>query len=179
MRNRIGQIIGLGVLLGVTLLAGFGPPGSPDDSRTIVVTLRELERLDLEFVAREGREPSILELRREIEEHLRTELFHREAILRDIYRDPVVHSVLRERLAAVAELTSNTLAPTEEEIRAYHALRQDFYGAPLSEVREQVLEDIASEARTAVLEQLYQEIARDYRIILDPEVESRLGGGAQ
>lgn len=279
------HILGLGLLLGLSLVIAKGPPTAGDEARRVMVTRNDLAHLTVGFMRTWNRAPTAEELRGELEKFIREEVLYREALARGYDTDdPVVRRAMQRKMEFLGESQVAAEPPTDEEIRAYFALRQEKYRTPAvisfaqiyfnpesraqvardaraaleelrranpgvtdldrwgdrsmlqgsysketeqavsaafgdgfagalaqiplgvrqgpiesayglhlvrvtertdsripdwTEVREQVTTDMEYEARNAAREQMFQEIAQQYRIVLDDEVKAVMGSDSK
>jgi hypothetical protein len=108
-------IIG-GVLVALFRLTGSGGERSPDE---IVVTAAQLASLKATFAQSWGREPSAEETENLVDEHVRDEVFYREAVAMGLDKDDaVIRRRLRQKMEFVAEVATEA-EPTETELKAY------------------------------------------------------------
>ncbi len=111
------------VLLGAGLFAWsalWGQPGTRNER--IVVTEAHVSRLIEIFGRTWQRPPTERELQRLVDEHIKEEIFYREALAMGLDRDD---TIIRRRLRQKMEFLSEDLAaqndPTDEELEAYLA----------------------------------------------------------
>jgi len=77
------------------------------------------------------REPTSDELRGALEQHIRQEVLYREALAREYDRDDlVVRRAMQQKMEFLAASQALQEPPTEEEIEAFFALRQERYRLP-------------------------------------------------
>jgi peptidyl-prolyl cis-trans isomerase C len=130
-QNTALHILGLGLLLGVVLLVAKGPPTTGDEERLVVVTANDLAQLRVGFMRTWQREPTQMELQRELEKFIREEVLYREALARGYDRDDlVVRRAMQRKMEFLAQSQVANEPPTDEEIQAYFALRQERYRTP-------------------------------------------------
>jgi hypothetical protein len=108
------------VLLGAALFAVWallaGPPGPRSDR--IVVTESQVAHLAELFRRTWGRDPTREELGGLIDDHVREEIFYREALAMGLDRDDtIVRRRLRQKLEFVVRDVAATQEPTEDELR--------------------------------------------------------------
>jgi parvulin-like peptidyl-prolyl isomerase len=123
--------LGLGLLLGVVLLVGKGPPTSGDEERLVVITANDLAQLRVAFMRTWQREPTQMELQGELEKFIREEVLYREALARGYDRDDlVVRRAMQRKMEFLGQAQVAAEPPTDEEIQAYFSLRQERYRTP-------------------------------------------------
>ena len=112
------------LILGAGLFALFGLVDDSEGQRTdrIVVTAGQIEWLAEGWTRTWQRPPTPAELDGLVEDHIREEVFYREALAMGLDRDDMV---VRRRLRQKVEFLTDDLAaavePTEEELRGYLA----------------------------------------------------------
>jgi hypothetical protein len=127
-----------GVLLAVGILLAKGPPGGEGDIRLVTFTGADVAQVHAKFQRTWGRPPAGPELQRAFERYIRDEVLYREALERGLDRnDPVV------RLSLVRKITmlgaqARASEPTNDEVKAYFALRAERYSTPASVSLRQV-----------------------------------------
>ncbi len=120
----------LGVIVAAAILVAKGPP-TADASRRVVVTGADLLQQRAAFVRTWQREPTAEELRGALEQHIRQEVLYREALARGYDRDDlVVRRAMQQKMEFLAASQTLEEPPTEEEIAAFFALRQERYRLP-------------------------------------------------
>jgi len=124
------HIILLGLIVAAAILIAKGPP-SADASRRVVVTGADLLQQRAAFMRTWQREPTANELRGALEQHIRQEVLYREALARGYDRDDlVVRRAMQQKMEFLAASQAMQEPPTEEEIEAFFALRQERYRLP-------------------------------------------------
>ncbi len=120
------HILGLGLLLGLSLLIAKGPPTAGDEARRVIVTRNELAHLTAGFMRTWNREPTADELRGELEKFLGEEVLYHEALARGYDADDLaVRRAMQRKMEFLGESQVAAEPPTDVEIRAYFALRQE------------------------------------------------------
>jgi len=129
-RKPAVHVILLGVIVAAAILVAKGPP-TADASRRVVVTGADLLQQRAAFMRTWQREPTSDELRGALEQHIRQEVLYREALAREYDRDDlVVRRAMQQKMEFLAASQALQEPPTEEEIEAFFALRQERYRLP-------------------------------------------------
>jgi len=124
------HVIILGLIVAAAILVAKGPP-TADASRRVVVTGADLLQQRAAFMRTWQREPTAGELRGALEQHIRQEVLYREALARGYDRDDlVVRRAMQQKMEFLAASQALQEPPTEEEIEAFFALRQERYRLP-------------------------------------------------
>ena len=129
-KNPAIHVLLLGLIVAAAILVAKGPP-TADASRRVVVTGADLAQQRAAFMRTWQREPTAEELRGALEQHIRQEVLYREALARGYDRDDlVVRRAMQQKMEFLAASQALQEPPTEEEIEAFFALRQERYGLP-------------------------------------------------
>jgi len=124
------HVVILGLIVAAAILIAKGPPTS-DASKRVVVTGADLMQQRAAFMRTWQREPTSDELRGALEQHIRQEVLYREALARGYDRDDlVVRRAMQQKMEFLAASQALQEPPTEEEIEAFFALRQERYRLP-------------------------------------------------
>ena len=124
------HIVLLGLIIAAAILVAKGPPVA-DASRRVVITGADLLQQRAAFMRTWQREPTADELRGSLEQHIRQEVLYREALTRGYDRDDlVVRRAMQQKMEFLAASQAMQEPPTEEEIEAFFALRQERYRLP-------------------------------------------------
>lgn len=110
------------LLPGTVLIVVFEILGRPDDRKggQIVVTAGKIEHLRASFARVWQRPPSADELEGLIREHLREEVYYREALALGLDRDDIIiHRRLRQKLEFISEDVAAQAEPSDEQLRSY------------------------------------------------------------
>jgi hypothetical protein len=105
---------------GLFLLFNFtnGPAG--DKPNRIVVTPGQVERMTAKFTRTWMRPPTGQEMANLIEDHLRNEIYYREAVAMGIDKDdPLIRQRMRQKLEFILEDISAQADPTDEDLSAF------------------------------------------------------------
>jgi hypothetical protein len=114
-------IIG-GVLVALFRLTDSGGQRSPEE---IVVTAAQIASLKAAFAQSWGREPTAEEAENLVAEHIRDEVFYREAVAMGLDKDDaVIRRRLRQKMEFVADVATEA-EPTEAELKAYVAENEE------------------------------------------------------
>ena len=117
-------VLGAGIFLLVGLVAEF----DQDQPDKIVVNASQIERLAEGWKKTRMRPPTMAELEGLIEEHIREEIYYRQALAMGLDRDD---TVVRRRLRQKMEFLSQDLAaqvdPTEQELQVYLEENEDSF----------------------------------------------------
>jgi parvulin-like peptidyl-prolyl isomerase len=137
-RHPAFHIIVLGALIAAAILVLRGAP-TGEASRRVVVTGSDLLQLRAGFVRTWQRQPTDVELRGLVEQHIRQEVLYREALARGYDRDdPVVRQAMQQKMEFLAAAQGGQGPPSDDEIEAYFALRREKYRLPAVVSLEQV-----------------------------------------
>jgi hypothetical protein len=122
MRRLVHEPLLHFLLLGAALFVAFGlrGDGSGGERDTIVISAGRIESLSAAFARTWRRPPSAEELAALIQEHVREEVFYREALALGLDRDDtVVRRRLRQKLEFLAEGIAAPSEPGEAELAAH------------------------------------------------------------
>lgn len=125
--------------LGAALFALYAVVGGPEDDATrIVVSAGQIESLAATFARTWQRPPTPRELDGLIADHVREEVYAREAAALGLDRDDtVVRRRLRQKMEFLTEEAVAPPAPTDDELRAYLAQHAErFRVEPRVELRQ-------------------------------------------
>jgi parvulin-like peptidyl-prolyl isomerase len=151
LKNPAVHIILLGLIVAAAILIAVGPP-TTDVSKRVVITGADLLQQRAAFMRTWQREPTADELRGALEQHIRQEVLYREALARGYDRDDlVVRRAMQQKMEFLAASQAVQEPPTEEEIEAFFALRQERYRLPAVLSFEQIF--VSPDSRGAGAEQ--------------------------
>jgi hypothetical protein len=106
-------------------------PEEDVSASTIIVTGADLLNVEARFKRTWQREPTDAELRRALEQYVRQEVLYREALARGYDRDdPAVRVAMQQKMEFLAVSQLEQRPPTDEEVEAFFALRQEQYRLP-------------------------------------------------
>jgi hypothetical protein len=117
-------------ILGAALFGLFGLLGRPfgDRRQRIVVTPGQIEHLANTFARTWQRPPASLELDALIDDHIRDEVYAREAMALGLDRDDVVvRRRLRQKMEFLTEEAGATTPPSDDELAAFLAAHAERY----------------------------------------------------
>ena len=129
--NRLSHIFLFGFLLFVVILIILGPPTSEDDQRRVVITDQDVAQVGVAFMRTWQREPTLSELRSQLQQYIREEVLYREALSRGYDKDDmIVRRTLMRKMEFLAEGQVDAKDISDEEIQAYLAIRPEKYRIP-------------------------------------------------
>ena len=163
MRQPAVHIVILGVVVAAAILVAKGPP-TGDEARRVVVTGADMMQLQAGFYRTWQREPTAVELRGELEKFIRQEVLYREALARGYDRDDlVVRRAMQQKMEFLASSQAMREPPTDDEVEAYFALRQERYRLPavVSFAQVYVSPDRRGESALRDAEELLVRLRRD------------------
>jgi len=130
LRKPAVHVVLLGMIVAAAILIAKGPP-TTDASKRVVITGADMLQQRAAFMRTWQREPTATELRGALEQHIRQEVLYREALAREYDRDDlVVRRAMQQKMEFLAASQAMQEPPTEEEIEAFFALRQERYRLP-------------------------------------------------
>jgi hypothetical protein len=121
------------LVLGAGLFVLFGVVGEPAEERSdrIVVTEAKIDNLAELFERTWRRPPTPEELDGLIADHVKEEVFYREALALGLEADdPVIRRRLRQKMEFISEDVAEQAEPTEDELRAFLAEHRDRFRTP-------------------------------------------------
>ncbi len=121
------------LLLGLGLFALFGIVGDADDAPPgrIEVSAARVAQLTEIFTRTWQRPPTEQELEGLIEDHIREEVYYREALAMGLDRDDtIVRRRLRQKLEFFTDDLVASVAPTEKQLEAYLSEHADTFRVP-------------------------------------------------
>jgi len=119
--------------LGLALFLLFGVVGDSDDASTgrIVVSTARVAQLTEIFTRTWQRPPTERELQGLIEDHIKEEVYYREALAMGLDRDDtIVRRRLRQKLEFFTDDLVAAVDPTEEQLEAYLGEHADAFRVP-------------------------------------------------
>jgi len=130
LRHPFTHIVLLGLLVAAAILIAKGPP-TGDVAKRVVVTGGDLLQLRAGFIRTWQREPTLPELRGELERFVRQEILYREALARGYDRDDlVVRRAMQQKMEFLAASQGSQEPPSDDQIEAFFALRRERYRLP-------------------------------------------------
>jgi len=117
-----------GFLLFILFIILFGPPGGSEDSSRIVITNNDVGQVKNAWNRVWQREPTREELQMAMKNYIREEVLYREAVNRGYdQNDQTIKRSLVRKMDFIAEGQVQAKDFSEDEIRAYYALRKKRY----------------------------------------------------
>jgi hypothetical protein len=145
-REPLVHFLGIGALVFALYGHGRTVPAAPAET-VITVAPTQVERLTAQFQAVWRRSPSEAELATLVEDHVREEIYYREALaLRFDRDDTVIRRRLRQKMEFLSAGSTSALDPDEAELRAHHAAHPELFAAPARVTFRQVALDDAGAA---------------------------------
>lgn len=130
-------------LIGMAVFGSYrfaGPREEAMDRRVISVTAAQEERLVGQFESVWRRPPTRLELDGLVEDHIREEVYYREALALRLDRDDtVIRRRLRQKMGFLGDAGAGGLVPEEAELRAYLDAHAERFAMPAKVTFRQVL----------------------------------------
>jgi len=168
------HVVFLGLIVAAAILLAKGPPVT-DASKRVVITGADLLQQRAAFMRTWQREPTAEELRGALEKHIRQEVLYREALTRGYDRDDlVVRRAMQQKMEFLAASQAMQKPPTEEEIEAFFALRQERYRLPAVLSFSQIY--LSADQRGAGVEQAAIDLLAEVRSA-DPNPEALVSLG--
>lgn len=129
--SRILKGAFLGALLAGLFWAAHGPPRSGRDIPEIVVSETEVAHQRARWEKMRGRAPTEQELKHAVDGYVRNEILYREALARGMDReDPRVRMAMVQKMEMLAAGQADTQGVSDEDLKAFYALRTERYGIP-------------------------------------------------
>ncbi|MFT5232766.1 MAG: hypothetical protein ACI9UK_000591 [Candidatus Krumholzibacteriia bacterium] len=114
-----------------------GPKETP--SNTIVITAQQIERLSLQFQSVWNHEPTAAELDKVIDEHIREEVYYREALALGLdNNDAVVRQRMRQKIEFLTDVGAQVLDATDAELQFFLDANLKRYGGFSRHAFEQI-----------------------------------------
>lgn len=125
------HLLVFGALLALMVAVVKGPPVAHEDVKRVVLSDADVEQVRAKWMRTWKRPATALELRGALEKHVREEVLYREALARGLDReDPTVRLAMVRKLTMLGSARADAGELTDEEIKAYFALRQERYRVP-------------------------------------------------
>ena len=172
------------LLLGAGLFVAYGlrpHPGRDEAAGRIVVTQGQIENLADGFARAWQRPPTSEELAGLIRDHVREEVYCREAIALGLDKDDtVIRRRLRQKLEFVSEDLAGDAEPTDGDLRAYFAAHQDAFRVlgrvpPFEEVKEAVRREWADARRLEANDAYYKRLLGRYAVTVERDPAAGAG----
>ena len=133
------------LLVGMAVFGAYrfaGPPEPGNDRRVIEVTVAQQERLAGQFESVWRRPATRDELDGLVEDHVREEVYYREALALGLDRDDtVIRRPLRQKMEFLGDAGVGGLVPKEAELRAYFEAHVERFATTAKVTFRQVLLD--------------------------------------
>lgn len=118
----------------------------------ITVTEDDLSRLGAQFQALWRRPPEPAEIRRLVEEHIRDEIYYREALKLGMDRgDQVIRQRLRQKMEFLTQAGADSLTPSDEDMSVFYDAHADQFARPPRISFRQVLLPKGADAKQALV----------------------------
>ena len=131
LRTPVLHLVVSGLLGGLLIFLALGPPTGETVENRIVVSNADLEQISARWKRTWMRPPTPEELRGAVADHLRQEVFYREALARGFDReDSVVRMAMVNKIRMLAAVQAEATEPTDDEMEAFFALRKERYRTP-------------------------------------------------
>lgn len=133
------------LIIGIAVFGAYrlaGPPQAATDGRVIDVTTAQEGRLASQFESVWRRPPTRAELDGLVEDHVREEIYYREALALGLDRDDtVIRQRLRQKMEFLGDAGAGPLMPDEAELRAHLQAHGERFATPARITFRQVLLD--------------------------------------
>jgi hypothetical protein len=131
------------LLIGAIVFAVYGSPETyveAPDSRLIVVTESQVDRLARQFEATWRRAPTETDITALVEDLVREEIYYREALALGLDRDDaVIRRRLRQKMEFLSEGAAATAKIDEAQLVAHHAAHPERFAIPAQITFRQVM----------------------------------------
>ena len=118
LREPLVHFIVIGV--GLFILYGIMGGSSGPQSKRVVVTYGQIERLSTGFARTWQRPPTEEELAGLVNDHIREEIYYREALAMGLDRDDtIVRRRLRQKMEFISDDIADMAEPSDEQLREY------------------------------------------------------------
>jgi len=125
------HLLGFGLLLALILMVVRGTPQAGDAIGRVTFTEADVKQLHARHMRTWNRPPTAEELRKAMEQYVREEILYREALARDFDRnDPTVRLAMVRKVMMLGTARVEATEPSDKELQAYFALRQERYRIP-------------------------------------------------
>ena len=129
--RTLAHFLGFGLLLALILMVVRGTPQAGDATARVTFTEVDLKQVHARHSRTWNRPPTAEELRRAMEQYIREEILYREALARDFDRnDPTVRLAMVRKVMMLGTARAEAIEPSDKELQAYFALRQERYRIP-------------------------------------------------
>ena len=123
------------LLLGLVLFAAYSyiqrGRGGVESSRQIVLSLNELQQMDMFFVSQWHRQPTPAEFQAMVEDKVREEVLYREALAMGLDKDDtIVKRRMAQKMQFLAEDVAAAHEPSTAELKAWFAKNSNNFALP-------------------------------------------------
>jgi parvulin-like peptidyl-prolyl isomerase len=123
------------LLLGLALFAVYGymhrGRGGVESSRQIVLSLDELQQMDMYFVSQWHRQPTAAEFQAMVEDRVREEVLYREALAMGLDKDDtIVKRRMAQKMQFLAEDVAAAHEPSTAELKAWFEKNSNQFALP-------------------------------------------------
>lgn len=117
-------------------------PASTEEDRAILVSRTRVDQLESVFLKTWGRPPTEAEEKALIDDHVKDEIYSREAVALGLDKnDAVVRRRMRQKLDFLIESEVDATPPSEEELEGYFAAHRDKFALPPTFALQQIYLD--------------------------------------
>ena len=129
--RTLAHLLGFGLLLALILMVVRGTPQAGDATARVTFTEVDVKQVHARHMRTWNRPPTAEELRKAMEQYVRQEILYREALARDFDRnDPTVRLAMVRKVMMLGTARAEATEPSDKEMQAYFALRQERYRIP-------------------------------------------------
>lgn len=129
--RTFAHLFAFGLLLALALMLVRGTPGESENASRVVFTEADVAQVRAKFMRTWNRPPTALELRKGLHQYVRDEILYREALERNLDRaDPTVRLAMVRKITMMGIAQAEAAELTDEDIKAYFALRKERYRIP-------------------------------------------------
>ena len=129
--RTLAHLLGFGLLLALILMVVRGTPQAGDATDRVIFTEVDLKQVHARHTRTWNRPPTAEELRKAMQQYVREEILYREALARKFDRnDPIVRLAMVRKVMMLGTARAEAMEPSDKELQAYFALRQQRYRIP-------------------------------------------------
>ena len=173
--RTFAHLFAFGLLLALAMILVRGTPGDSENASRVVFTEADVAQVRAKFMRTWNRPPTVVELRKGLEQYVRDEILYREALARNLDRaDPTVRLAMVRKITMMGVARAEAAELTDEDIQAYFSLRKERYRIPAAVDLIQVYlnKDKRSGSIQAAAEQLLESLRKR-----EPQPEELAGFG--